>query len=133
VARIEVLTMVKIFMPLVQMFGGKALQDFKKLRTDMVKTFVYYANVDTSFPTISQGNAADVAQAAREKYRSLASELDTYKELPFYQSWLLPHPENLEIARANLVALSRMTGRREESVENARRQDAVRKALKTTF
>jgi hypothetical protein len=124
--------MVRVFMPLVRVFG-KTLQDFKKLRADMDKAFQYYANVDTNYTIISQGSAADVAQAARGKYRSFASELCTYKELPFYQSWLIPHRENLEIARANLVALSRMTGRREESVENAKRQDAVRKALKTTF
>jgi hypothetical protein len=125
---------IRHFMSLIGTLADRnCLREFEELRTDIHLAFGYYAILDTNLPTTLSGPPTDLTHAARETYRSLASRLYTYKALPFYKSWLLPSAQNLEIARENLIALSNLTGRPAEALENIKRQGKVRMAIRTIY
>jgi hypothetical protein len=94
--------------------------------------------VDTSLPTTPQGPTSERAQKARETYRALASTLNALADtIRFYRFWaffrIVPGLENIKRAKVLLTELSNETGNPKATMENARRQDQVREALKFGF
>lgn len=113
--------------------GRKTLEEFKTLRAEIFAAFEFCVRVDAHTRTLPQGPTAEIAQKARETYLVQASQVIAYVGLPYYSRWLLPTPENLELARRDLLRLSNEAGKPEAAKENSYRQERVCEALKTTF
>jgi hypothetical protein len=125
---------IKRVLSAVRTFGGaKTLKEFKQLRSEIFLALEVYANIDTSIETLSHRPQLEVAQEAKETYLQFATRLVVYKNLPFHTLLGLPSAEYLGIAKANLVQLSRESGKPEAAVANYDRQANVREALKTTW
>jgi hypothetical protein len=87
---------IKLFVSAIQRFGGgKTLEEFKHMRAEIYQALEFYANVDTRIEILSEGPQAALAEEARTTYRQMAAKVSSFKELPFYNRWLLPSPENL--------------------------------------
>ncbi len=115
-------------------FFGKPILALRETITEIAKSLVLYANMDSGVPNTLGERVDDQAQAARDRYRDLASTLHGQaNSVPFYGLWsrlkIVPHFEAIQTAKANLIGLSNMLGRPNQGPDNSRRERHVRESL----
>ncbi len=125
---------IKLVLSAVRTFSDATrLKEFKKLRDEIFVALEYYSNVDTSIGILSRDHSPKWRKRPRKPIVSLLLALSSIRIYPSIRCWGFPRAEYLEIAKANLVQLSRESGKPEAAVANYDRQANVREALKTTW
>jgi hypothetical protein len=126
-----------IWVPVLGAFGwvlaqlaGKQIVAYWELKKEIARCLVFYANAD------SVDRADDpLAEEARNKFRELASNLvGLVNGIPLYGVWAwlraVPSLQDMETAKENLIGLSNAVGTQGRQLENSRRYDRIRMALR---
>jgi hypothetical protein len=111
-------------------FALKPIVALRTTREAIAKTLVLFGNVDA---VCAPGDAR--IPKARAKYHELASTLIAQAQsIPLYAVWsslnIIPPFEDIDYARANLIALSNTAGVEGQREDNSKRQQHIETALR---
>ena len=112
-------------------FVGKPIVEFLKIRAKIVKSMIFFAKADN----VMLGPDSALSIEARKVYREHASDLIASSTLiTLHSVWaklgLLPSMQDIDEAKRNLIGLSNGVGVQGEQLNNSKRVDNIRKALR---
>ncbi len=116
-------------------FVGKPILAYRKLRAEIARSLIFYANVGN--PLLDSGTLdfVDRSKEASRVYRDQASNLMAWtNDLTIYQFWakltIVPSIEDLQIAQGNLIGLSNNIGVPGEGSNVKWRRGEIRRVLR---
>lgn len=103
---------------------------YKKVIGEITYQLVFYANA-----YLSKMMKTEVQEEASSKFRVSAARLQTYYNvIEWLHLWFVPSRKDVDEATASLIGLSNgIPPRNEDSQDNARRANVIRKMLRIKF